>query len=179
MIVKPFDNQTESWAGLSSPLTSPLIIKSFDYFVRPKPLTKSMSNKTKSHHQLLCTLSPTNLLPSEAYLRFLYVSSSSIKTPLSSQVGNLVLVPVFYALSSVLSIASFLRASCCFPAEVKTRSIPLPDAGEPTWELSPDSITHRAGVSVVLPVPLALTVRDLWSRARAIFWNKQLLPRYD
>ncbi len=36
-------------------------------------------------------------------------------TPLASQVGNLVLIPVFNVFSSVLSMVLFLRASCCFP----------------------------------------------------------------
>ena len=48
------------------------------------------------------------------YLRFLYVSSSTVKTPLSSQVGNLVLIDAFNVVSRVLSIVFFLRASCCF-----------------------------------------------------------------
>ena len=68
------------------------------------------SNKPDSSHwltpyenHLLCTLSPTNLLPTVGYFRFLYVSSSSVKTPLSSQVVNLVFIPVFNVISSVLS----------------------------------------------------------------------------
>ena len=65
------------------------------------------------------------------YLRFLYVPSSSVKTPLSSQVGNFVLIDAFNVISRVLSMVFFLRASCCFPAEKKTRSIPPPDAGQP------------------------------------------------
>ena len=98
------------------------------------------SNKPDSSHwvspydnHLLCTLSPTNLLPTVGYFRFLYVPSSSVKTPLSSQVGNLVFIPAFNVLSSVLSIVFFLRASCCFPAAVKTRSIPPPDPGQPSY----------------------------------------------
>jgi hypothetical protein len=63
-------------------------------------------------------------------LHFLYVSSSSVKTPLSSQVDNVVSIDVFNVLSRVLSIVFFLRVSCCFPAEKKTRSIPPPDAGQ-------------------------------------------------
>jgi hypothetical protein len=39
-----------------------------------------------------------------------------MKTPLSSQVGNLVFIPAFNVLSSVLSIVFFLRDSSCFPA---------------------------------------------------------------
>ena len=96
------------------------------------------SNKPDSSHwltpydnHLLCTLSPTNLLPTVGYFRFLYVPSSSVKTPLSSQVGNLVFILAFYVLCSVLSIVLFLRASCCFPSAVKTRSIPPPDPGQP------------------------------------------------
>ena len=54
-----------------------------------------------------------------------------MKTPLSSQVGNFVLIDAFIVLSRVLSMVLFLRASCCFPAEKKTRSIPPPDAGQP------------------------------------------------
>jgi hypothetical protein len=98
------------------------------------------SNKPDSSHwltpydnHLLCTLSPTNLLPTVGYFRFLYVPSSSVKTPLSSQVGNLVFIPAFNVLSSVLSIVLFLRASCCFPAVVKTHSIPPPDPGQPSY----------------------------------------------
>ena len=60
------------------------------------------SNKADSNHwvspydnHLLCTLSPTDLLPTVDYFRFLYVSSSSVKTPLSSQVDNLVFIPTF------------------------------------------------------------------------------------
>ena len=79
------------------------------------------------------TLSPTNLLPTVPYFPFLYVSSSSVKTPLSSQVGNLVFIPAFNVFSSVLSIVFFLRASYCFPAAVKTRSIPPPDPGQPSY----------------------------------------------
>ncbi len=56
-----------------------------------------------------------------------------VKTPLSSQVGNLVFIPVFNVISSVLSIVYFLRASCCFLAAVKTRSIPPPDPGQPSY----------------------------------------------
>ncbi len=37
----------------------------------------------------------------------------------------------FNVFSRVLSMVFFLRASCCFPAEKKTRSIPSPDAGQP------------------------------------------------
>ncbi len=40
-----------------------------------------------------------------------------MKVPLSSQVGNLVLIPVFNVFSSVLSMVLFLRVSCCFPSE--------------------------------------------------------------
>ncbi len=98
------------------------------------------SNKPDSSHwvspydnHLLCPLSPTNLLPTVGYLCFLYVPSSSVKTPLSSKVGNLVFIPAFHVLSSVLSIMLFLRASCCFPAATKTCSIPPPDQGQPSY----------------------------------------------
>ncbi len=40
-------------------------------------------------------LLPTLDLPNVDYFRFLYVSSSSVKTPLSWQVDNLVFIPVF------------------------------------------------------------------------------------
>ena len=79
----------------------------------------SRSHSTNYNH-LLCTLSPTNLLPTVGYLCFLYApSSSSVKTPLSSQVGNLVLVPDFNVISSVsvLSMVLSLSVSCCFPSE--------------------------------------------------------------
>ena len=58
-------------------------------------------------------------------------STLIIRTPLSSQVGNLVLIDAFNVSSRALSMVFFLRASCCFPAEKKTRSIPPPDAGQP------------------------------------------------
>jgi hypothetical protein len=54
-------------------------------------------------NHLLSTLSPTNLLPTVGYLCFLYVPSSSVKTPSSSR----------------------------FASEVKTHSIPFPDPGQP------------------------------------------------
>jgi hypothetical protein len=59
LLIKNFDNHTESW----NPASNDLIIKSFD--------------------NLLCTMSPTNLLPTccttVVYLRFLYVPSSSVR----------------------------------------------------------------------------------------------------
>ncbi len=139
LIIKEFDNQTENWAWLSSPL----IIKLFemlddnhDYFVyktftheskqvRLKPLSKPISQPPPSP--------PSSYQPSDTvdYLRFLYVLSSSVKTPLSSQVGNFVLIDAFNVFSRVLSMVLFLRASCCFPVEKKTRSIPPQDAGQP------------------------------------------------
>ena len=69
-----------------------------------------------------------------SYLRRLLVFPVCviIMTALSSQVGNLVLIDAFNAFSRVLSIVFPLRASCCFPAEKNTRSIPPPgDAGQP------------------------------------------------
>ena len=59
------------------------------------------------------------------YLRFLYVSSS-VKTPLSSQVGNVVLIDVFNVFSRVLSIVFSLRSSHCLTSEKKVPSIPPP-----------------------------------------------------
>jgi hypothetical protein len=47
-----------------------------------------------------------------------------MKTPLSSQVGNLVLIDAFDVLSRVLYVVFFLRASCCFPAEKKNSLYP-------------------------------------------------------
>jgi hypothetical protein len=70
--------------------------------------------RLKSHwvspydNHLPCTLSPTNLLPTVDYFCFLYVSSSSVKTPLSWQVRNLVFIPPFNVISSVLSMVLFL-----------------------------------------------------------------------
>ena len=92
---------------------------------RLKPLSKPISQPPPSP--------PSSYQPPDTvdYLRFLYVSSSSVKTPLSSQVGNVGLIDVFNVLSRVLSMVLFLRPSCCFPAEKKTRSIPPPDAGQP------------------------------------------------
>ena len=105
LIIKSFDNQTGNW----NPVSNDLIIKSFDIIIWQSVSILSenvyktfthKSNKTDSNHwvspydnHLLCTLSPTNLLPTVGYLR--------------------------------------LRASCCFPAVVKTRSIPPPDPGQP------------------------------------------------
>ncbi len=92
---------------------------------RLKPLSKPISQPAPSP--------PSSCQPPDTvdYLRFLYVSSSSVKTPLSSQVGNVVLIDVFNVLSRVLSMVLFLRASWCVPAEKKTRSIPPPDTGQP------------------------------------------------
>ena len=91
-----------------------------DYFVyktfthkskqaRLKPLSKPISQPPPSP--------PSSYQPPDTvdYLRFLYVSSSSVKTPLSSQVGNFVLIDAFIVLSRVLSMVLFLRSSCCFP----------------------------------------------------------------
>ncbi len=61
------------------------------------------------------------------------MSSSSVETPLSSQVGNIVLIDVFNVFSRVLSIVLFLRASWCFPDKKKTRSILSPDTGQPWY----------------------------------------------
>ena len=107
-----------------------------DYFVyktfthkskqaRLKPLSKPISQPPPSP--------PSSYQPPDTvdYLCFLYVSSSSVKTPLSSQVGNVVLIDTFNELSRVLSMVLFLRASFCFPTEKKTHSIPPPDAGQP------------------------------------------------
>ena len=79
------------------------------------------------------------------YLCFLYVSSSSVKTPLSSQVGNIVLIDAFNVLSRVLSIVLFLRASCCFPAEKKTRSIPPPRWQIRILALCTQHVEHQRG----------------------------------
>jgi hypothetical protein len=65
---------------------------------RLKPLSQPISQpapSTPSSYQAPDTVD---------YLRFLYVSSSSVKTPLSSQVGNIVLIDAFNVLSRVLSI---------------------------------------------------------------------------
>ena len=92
------------------------------------------------------------------YLCFLYVSSS-VKSPLSSQVGNVVLIDSFNVLSRVLSMVLFLRASCCFPAEKKTRSIPPPDAGQP-WNCL--HILTTSGVRLVdMSVPWQKLGRDV------------------
>jgi hypothetical protein len=128
LVIKAFDNHTESWAWLSSPL----IIKLFeildddhDYFVY-----KTFTHKCHNHR--LRPLPPNNLLTLYIdYLRFLYVSSSSVKTSLLSQVGNVVLIDSFNVLSRVLSMVLFLRVSYCFPDEKKTRSIPTPDVEQP------------------------------------------------
>ncbi len=112
------------------------------------------SNKVDPKHwvspydnHLLWTLSPTNLL---------YVSSSSVKTPLSWQVGNLVFIPVFKVFSNVLSMVFFLRSSYCFPVGGKTLSIPPPDPGKP-WNclhiLTTSGCVHFTWVCpVVIPI---------------------------
>jgi hypothetical protein len=111
-IINSFDNQTEnsnpvSMIWLSSHLTLPPLYP-FSY-------------------QLY-----TSLLPTVGYLCFLYVSSSWWRLlRLSSQVDNLVFIPDFNVISRVLSMVLFLRSSCCFPTEVKTRYIPPPDEGHP------------------------------------------------
>jgi hypothetical protein len=93
--------------------------------VRLKSLSKPISQPPPSP--------PSSYQPPDTvdYLCFLYVSSSSVKTPLSSQVDNFVLIDVFNVISRVLSMVLFLRVSCCFPAEKKTHSIPPPDEGQP------------------------------------------------
>ncbi len=58
----------------------------------------------------------------------LYESSSSVNTPLSSQVGSLVLIPDFIVFSWVLSIVLFLRVSGCFP-DFSTRSVRMKTPG--------------------------------------------------
>ena len=83
------------------------------------PLLHPVSYQPPTHRRLLV---------------FPVCASSSVKTPLSSQVGNLIFIPAFNVLSSVLSIVLFLRASCCFPAAMKTRSIPPPDPGQPSYD---------------------------------------------
>jgi hypothetical protein len=77
------------------------------------------------------------------------VSSSSVKTPLSSQVGNFVLIDVFNVFSRVLSIVFFLRASCCFPAEKKTRSHATSRC-RATMELSPHPTDNQARENVII-----------------------------
>ena len=116
-----------------------VIIKLFEmlddnhvYFVS-KSLLTNQTNQTKPLSKPISQPAPSPSFSYQPpatvdYLRFLYVSSSSVKTPLSSQVGNIVLIDAVNVLSRVLSIVFFLRASCCFPDEKKTRSIPPPDA---------------------------------------------------
>ena len=65
------------------------------------------------------------------YLCFLYVSSLSVKTPLSSQVSNLVLIVAFNVLSRVLSLVFFQLFSSWkktdpHPHEMIPPSPPLP-----------------------------------------------------
>ena len=131
---------------------------------------RSLTNQTKqtkatdsarTDNHLLRTLSPTNLLPTVGYVRFLYASSSSVKAPLSSQVANLVLIPAFNVFSSVLSMVFFLRASCCFPAEKKTRSI------MPAAQLLDKLQDHFFARQVVCSVSQASSMTSLSSASRA------------
>jgi hypothetical protein len=89
----------------------------------------------------------------------LIIGEDSQKTPLSSQVGNLVLIDVFNVLSRVLSMVLFLRASCCFPAEKKTRSIPPPDSLKDGFltELVIRDVRNR-----VFYHPLLQLIESLW-----------------
>ena len=125
LIIKPFDNQAFWDAWWLSWLFRLQNVYSQIKQSRLKPLSKPISQPAPSP--------PSSYQPPDTvdYLRFLYVSSSAVKTPLSSQVGNFVLIDAFNVLSRVLSMVLFLRTSCCFPAEKDTRSIPPPDAGQP------------------------------------------------
>jgi hypothetical protein len=78
----------------------------------------------------------------------------------TSQVGNLVFVPHFNLVSSVLSMVIFLRVSCCFPDEVKTPSIPhLQMKSWETKELSPHLNDIRVrSVQMTVPCHLDMSI---------------------
>ncbi len=121
LIIKAFDNQTEIWSWLSSPL----IIKLFeilddnhDYFVyktfthkpnnwaRLKPWSKSISQPSPSP--------PSSYQPPDTvdYFRFLYVSSSSWRLLCDHKSETSywhVLIDAFNVISRVLSMVLFLR----------------------------------------------------------------------
>jgi hypothetical protein len=120
--------------------------------VRLNPLSKPISQPPSPY--------PVSYQPPDVtveYLFFLYVSSSSktplssqvdnlVKTPLSSQVDNLVLIDIFNVVSRVLSIVFFLRTSSCFPPDCKTDSLYPDSRSRATMELSP----HPKDISVRL-----------------------------
>ena len=98
---------------------------------RPNPLSKLTSQPPPSP--------PSSYQPPDTVddMCFLNVSSSSVNTPLSSQVGNVVLIDAFNVISRVLSMVLFLRASCCFPAETWEDSLYPSSRCRATMELSP------------------------------------------
>ena len=103
---------------------------------------------------------------------FLYVTSSSVKTPLSSQVGNLVLISVFNVFSIVLSMVLFLTASCCFPVEKKTRSI-MPAAQLPQVDKFQDHFFTRPGCMIRQSL-------RLWNRwVRDLSWTSTELYSFE
>ncbi len=108
--------------------------------VRLKPLSKPISQPGTS--------SPSSYQPPPTvdYLSFFYVSSSSVKTTLSSQVDNGVLIDTFNVISRVLPWVLFLRASCCFPSEKKSRSTRL--LGIPIDKKQLSTINKNANWSV-------------------------------
>jgi hypothetical protein len=91
-------------------------------------------------------------------IRWRLLCHHQVKTLLSSQVGNVELIDAFNVISRVLSMVLFLRASCCFPAEKKTHSIPPPDAGQP-W-----NCLHILTTSRVRLVDMSVT----WQTTRPI-----------
>ncbi len=91
---------------------------------------------TPNDNHLLCTLSPTNLLPTVGYFRFLYVPSSSVKTPLSSQVGNLVFIPALQCTFQRLVHSAFLESIMLFSSCSKDSLYPASRC-RATMELSP------------------------------------------
>jgi hypothetical protein len=91
-----------------------------------------------------------------------------VKTPLSSQVGNIVLIDVFNVFSRSLSIILFLRASCRFPAEKKTHSIPPPNPYFDTVHTGCQTPTWNGSVSLVRHESDAGSVQDSQSSSESI-----------
>jgi hypothetical protein len=101
-----------------------------DYHTWPHHLIISDSVMWKRLQNVYSQIKQSWLNPLSQFIWQPPLSESSVKTPLSSQVGNLLFIPVFNVLSRVLSMVLFLR-SWYFQGEVKIHSIPRPDPGWP------------------------------------------------
>ncbi len=115
LIIKAFDNQTESWSSLSSPLIIKLfemLDDNYDYFVY-----KTFTHKYHNHR-----LRPPCMCHHHRWRLLCHHKSAT----------SYWLIPsMWFPGSCHESMVLFLRVSCCFPAEKKTRSIPSPDVGQP------------------------------------------------